>query len=172
MPAVTNAATQGLDVEYINGLECKICVKTYRLFFVEHSEDFLRKIPRGGDRSRIHRGAVRDRASFRAWVDGAYTSSSPQKEKVSLSAALQHKQTEFKAAPDFAQKHGWLAQLGTEAQKRGWQEEPKESRRHMSAHSETPLPWPAHFTHWTHPQRRPLAHPDLPILSDAMQVDE
>ena len=57
------------NVEYVGGLECKICVNTYRLYFVENSEDFFHRcthsVPSESQKQRR-------RERFRHWAQQAF----------------------------------------------------------------------------------------------------
>ena len=54
------------QVEVSNGLECKMCLSTYRLFFVEDTEDFLY---RRGARARAREISSEKRTSrFNLWA--------------------------------------------------------------------------------------------------------
>lgn len=65
------------DVSTKDGLEIKVCVRTYRLFFVSHTEDFLWKYR---TKEEVDKHAERLKARNirrRKWLDDAKASPSP-----------------------------------------------------------------------------------------------
>jgi paired amphipathic helix protein Sin3a len=57
------------NVETRSGLELKICLNTYKIFFVNNTEDFF--VRRGVDRSRRSADRRARHLKFRAWLDSA-----------------------------------------------------------------------------------------------------
>lgn len=51
-----------------SGLECKVCLSTFRLFYVEQTEDFF-YIPGSLSRARSNPNQVQKAAKFREWVE-------------------------------------------------------------------------------------------------------
>ncbi|KND04341.1 uncharacterized protein SPPG_00072 [Spizellomyces punctatus DAOM BR117] len=64
--------TPPTNIETRSGLEMKICVNTYKVFFVDHTEDyFSRRRSGGAEISRTEADGQRKRfQKFRSWLDG------------------------------------------------------------------------------------------------------
>ena len=55
------------DVTSVDGLECKVCLTTYRLFYVEDTEDFLYR--NGAHQSRVdYKASDSRKKKFRQWL--------------------------------------------------------------------------------------------------------
>jgi paired amphipathic helix protein Sin3a len=58
-----------------DGLEIKVCVRTYRLFYVPGTEDFLCRVPRAGEAERASEKLRVRQTEWKKWVERLETGS-------------------------------------------------------------------------------------------------
>jgi paired amphipathic helix protein Sin3a len=58
-------------LEMVNGLECKICMNTYKMFYVEDTEDYMyrRRPPSATKAERYEAQKKREADRFHAWLE-------------------------------------------------------------------------------------------------------
>lgn len=77
MTAAGAGAGTGPDFYARGGLEIKVCVRTYRLFYVSRTEDVLWRVPSSSESGRASaRLAARDAARTR-WLEEKFSSGRP-----------------------------------------------------------------------------------------------
>lgn len=68
--AVRSLADDPRNIEILNRLECKISVNTYRMFFVENSEDYFHRKGTSSTQDKLQKARKAKEAKFTKFIDG------------------------------------------------------------------------------------------------------